>query len=357
MPAPSGKPQTLLLVGSDHRYGDPGPDARSDTLMLVRLNPDEPAITVLSIPRDLAVQIPGRGLAKINEAYSLGGLDLTARTVKALLSTRGHPFRINHAVATTFGGFVGAVNQIKCVYTDVDRRYYHSNAGLPVSERYAEINIPAGYQPLCGKQALSYVRFRHADNDLVRSARQQGFLRAAKDQLNHQGVAKNLEPLVRIFARATQTDGDLRSSRGVLRLAKLAIYSSGRPVREIHFPATLVGQAQATTSFGTNTGTAALGDYVTTTPAQLKQVVDKFMHPSAPVTPARRATPDCATGCRRSGRSGERRGRAAAPACRSTLRRSSRPAPRCRPARGPLPTPGATCCATRRAARTPRTAW
>jgi LCP family protein required for cell wall assembly len=289
MPAPSGKPQTLLLVGSDHRYGDPGPDARSDTLMLVRLNPDEPAISVLSIPRDLAVQIPGRGLAKINEAYSLGGLDLTARTVKALLSTPGRPFRINHAVATTFGGFVSAVNQIRCVYTDVDRRYYHSNAGLPVGERYAEINIPAGYQSLCGQQALSYVRFRHADNDLVRSARQQGFLRAAKDQLNHQGVAKNLEPLVRIFARATQTDGDLRSSRGILRLAKLAIYSSGRPVREIHFPATLVAQAQATTSFGTDAGTAALGDYVTTTPAQLKQVVDEFMHPSPPRTVTARA--------------------------------------------------------------------
>jgi hypothetical protein len=75
----------------------------------------------------------------------------------------------------------------------------------------------------------------------------------------------------------------------VLRLAKLAIYSSGRPVREIHFPATLVGQAQATTSFGTNTGTAALGDYVTTTPAQLKQVVDKFMHPSPPRTVKTRA--------------------------------------------------------------------
>ena len=283
-PAPSGKPQTLLLVGSDHRFGDPGPDARSDTLMLVRLDPDQKAISVLSIPRDLAVQIPGRGLAKINEAYSLGGLDLTARTVKTLLSTPERPFRINHAMATTFGGFTQAIDRIKCVYTDVDRRYYHSNAGLPVSQHYAEIDIGAGYQPLCGKRALDYVRFRHSDNDLVRSARQQGFLRAAKDQLNHQGVVKNIEPLVRIFARATETDSDLRSSRGVLRLAKLAIYSSGRPVREIPFPATLVPHAGAVTSFGQGAqpGTAALGDYVTTTPDQLKRVVDEFLHPPAP---------------------------------------------------------------------------
>jgi LCP family protein required for cell wall assembly len=285
VPAPSGKPQTLLLVGSDHRYGDAGPDARSDTLMLVRLDPKQAAISVLSIPRDLAVQIPGRGLAKINEAYSLGGLDLTARTIKTLLSTPGHPFRINHAVATTFSGFVGAVNQIKCVYTDVDRRYYHSNAGLPVSQRWSEIDIRAGYQKLCGQQALAYVRFRHEDNDLVRSARQQGFLRAAKDQLNHQGVMKNIEPLVRIFARATQTDADLRSSRGLLRLAKLALYSSGRPVREIHFPATLVAHTEAATStFGADPGTAALGDYVTTTPEQLQAVVDEFMHPRPPRT-------------------------------------------------------------------------
>lgn len=282
--AKPGKPQTLLLVGSDRRYGDAGSDARSDTLMLVRLDPKQPAITVLSIPRDLAVEIPGRGLAKINEAYSLGGLDLTTRTVKSLLSGPGRPFRVNHAVATTFGGFVGAVNQIKCVYTDIDRRYYHSNAGLPVSERWSEIDIPAGYQRLCGSQALSYVRFRHLDNDLVRSARQQSFLRAAKDQLNHEGVLKNLRPLVRIFAKATETDGNLQSSRGLLRLAKLAVYASGKPVHEIHFPATLVPHSGATTSFGApaQTGTAALGDYVTTTPDQLKAAVDEFMNPPRP---------------------------------------------------------------------------
>lgn len=324
-PAPSGKPQTLLLAGSDHRYGDPGADARSDTLMLVRLDPRQSAISVLSIPRDLAVQIPGHGLAKINEAYYLGGLDLTTRTIKALLSTPGRPFRVNHAAATTFGGFVRAIDRIKCVYTDVDRRYFHSNAGLPVSEHYAEIDIRAGYQPLCGKQALDYVRFRHGDNDLVRAARQQGFLRAAKDQLNHQGVVENFEPLVKIFARATETDADLRSSRGALRLAKLAIYSSGRPVREIHFPATLVSHAQAA---GTLTppgqpGTASLGDYVTTTPDQLKAVVDEFLHPGAPRTVTADAPTHHAASARSAGlRNGLRAVRALARPARS--RRATR---------------------------------
>jgi polyisoprenyl-teichoic acid--peptidoglycan teichoic acid transferase len=278
--ADAGKPQTILLVGSDHRYGNPGGDARADTLMLLRLDPDQAATTVLSIPRDLAVEIPGRGLSKINAAYGAGGLDLTTRTIKALLSTPGRPFRINHAVATTFGGFVGAVDQIHCVYVDVDRRYYHSNAGLPVSQHWSEIDIQPGYQKLCGAKALQYVRFRHLDNDIVRSARQQGFLRAAKDQLRRAGLLANLKPLVRIFAKATETDADLQSSRGLLRLAKLAVYSSGKPVREIHFPASFV--AQPATGQPLQGVTNGLGDYVTTTPAQLQAVVREFLHPSAP---------------------------------------------------------------------------
>ena len=276
-PAGSGKPQTILLVGSDRRYGERNRDARSDTLMLVRLDPRQSAITVLSIPRDLAVEIPGHGLAKINDAYSLGGLDLTTRTVKALLSTPSEPFRVNHAVATTFGGFVDAVDHLRCVHVDVDRRYHHSNAGLPAGQRWAEIDVRAGYQPLCGEDALAYVRFRHLDNDIVRAARQQGFLRAAKDQLRDQGLLENLRPLVRIFAKATETDGDLQSSRGLMRLARLAVLTSGKPVRQIEFPATFVAQSEP----------AWLGSHVTATRAQVRAAARAFLHP--PAAPARAA--------------------------------------------------------------------
>jgi polyisoprenyl-teichoic acid--peptidoglycan teichoic acid transferase len=277
--AASGKPQTILLVGSDHRFGDGKDDARSDTMMLVRIDPKQSAITVMSIPRDLAVEIPGRGLAKINEAYTLGGLDLTARTIKQLLGTDDEKFHINHAITTTFGGFVEAVNQIGCVYVDVDRRYYHTNVGLPVSQHWAEINVRAGYQQLCGTRALQYVRFRHLDNDIVRAARQQDFLRAAKDQLREQGVLNNLRPLVRIVARATETDGDLRTSKGILRLAKILVSSSGKPIRQVHFPATFQldgGTTQTADGFVTTTG---LGSYVTATPEQIQDAVHEFMHP------------------------------------------------------------------------------
>src|SRR4051795_189749 len=131
-PPPAGKPQTLLLVGSDRRYGDARGDARSDTMMLVRLDPKSNATTVLSIPRDLRVTIPGHGTDKINAAYGEGGLDLTTRTVKDLLSSAGCRVRVNRAIAVNFKGFRDAVNVVRCVYIDVDRRYYHSNLGLPI---------------------------------------------------------------------------------------------------------------------------------------------------------------------------------------------------------------------------------
>ena len=132
----------------------------------------------MSIPRDLKVEIPGFGTDKFNAAYTYGGPKLTLQVVKELT---GLP--INHVVNVDFLGFVRAVDAIGCVYVDVDRRYYHSNVGVPPSEQYSEINIQPGYQLLCGKKALQYVRYRHTDTDLVRSARQQDFLSAARQRV------------------------------------------------------------------------------------------------------------------------------------------------------------------------------
>ena len=151
---------------------------RSDTTILLRLDPNRNAIAVMSIPRDLKVEIPGYGTDKFNAAYTFGGPKLTLRVVKELTG-----LQINHVVNVDFLGFVRAVNAIGCVYTDVDRRYYHSNVGVPASEQYSEINIQPGYQLLCGKKALEYVRYRHTDTDLVRSARQQDFLSAARERV------------------------------------------------------------------------------------------------------------------------------------------------------------------------------
>lgn len=303
---PAGKPQTLLLVGSDRRYGDARGDARSDTLMLIRLDPKQNATTVLSIPRDLRVTIPGHGVDKINAAYGLGGLDLTTRTVKALLTPPGGRFRVNHAIAVDFKGFREAVDIVHCVYIDVDRRYYHSNLGVPIGQRYAEIDVQPGYQKLCGQKALDYVRFRHLDNDIVRADRQQGFLREASDQVSTSSLLRNLNPLVKAFAKSTSSDANLQTSRGILRLLRLAASSAGQPVRQVGFPHTFVQSAPVATAptaqdpLGAPAAPIGLGDYVTATPEQIQAAVQKFLHPRAVRQPKRtRVAPRKGSGKRR----------------------------------------------------------
>ena len=174
---------------------------------------------------------------------------------------------------------------MNCVYVDVDRRYYHSNLGLPVSQHYAEIDVQPGYQRLCGQNALDYVRFRHNDNDIVRAARQQDFLRQAAAQISTSRLIRNLDPLVRAFAKSTSTDGNLQTGRGILRLLRLAASSAGRPVRQIRFPATFIhtpAPATTVTPFGTVAAAPGLGDYVTATPEQVQRAVDQFLRPRTP---------------------------------------------------------------------------
>jgi polyisoprenyl-teichoic acid--peptidoglycan teichoic acid transferase len=222
-----GEPQTLLILGSDRRPKDNvegGSGARSDTIMLVRLNPDKEATAIMSLPRDLKVRIPGHGVDKINASYDFGGPALTLETVKQLT---GLP--INHVINVTFTGFWRAVNAIGCVYTDVDRDYFNDTA------EFTYIDIDPGYQRLCARSALQYVRFRHTDTDLVRSARQQDFLRQMKQQVTYTDLISKHDRLVKIFGRNTATDGALRSRSEVLRLLKLALFSATKPIQEIHF--------------------------------------------------------------------------------------------------------------------------
>jgi LCP family protein required for cell wall assembly len=258
----AGKPQTILLLGSDHRWADGEEDpARSDTMMLVRLDPDQEATTVLSIPRDLRVLVPGRGYAKVNEAYRMGGPKLAVETVKELTG-----LKINHVVNVEFKGFRRVVDFFGCIYTDVDRRYYHSNEGVPIGQRYAEIDIKPGYQPLCGERALEYVRFRHSDNDLVRAARQQDFLRGAKDQISTSRLISDRKKLAKAFWRSAQTDKSLRTVRGFLRLFPLALGSAGHPLRQLKFPAEFVHSEDP-----------ALGDYVEASQEAIDRTVKLFL--------------------------------------------------------------------------------
>jgi polyisoprenyl-teichoic acid--peptidoglycan teichoic acid transferase len=246
-----GEPQTLMILGSDRRPKDNvegAGGARSDTIMLVRLDPDKDATAILSLPRDLKVEIPGHGTDKINAAYELGGPKLTLDTVKAVT---GLP--VNHVVNVAFEGFWRAVNAVGCVYVDIDRRYFNDSAS------YAYIDVQPGYQRMCGRKALQYVRFRHEDTDIVRAARQQDFLRQAKQQIAASDLIEKRDRLVTIFGRNTSTDTALRSRSEVLRLLKLALFSATQPIREVRFQ-------------------GAIGpSFVESTPEQMRAMVQEFL--------------------------------------------------------------------------------
>src|SRR4029078_12494438 len=122
---------------------------------------------------------------------------------------------------------------------------------------YSKINIQPGYQRLCGQDALSYVRYRHEDNDLVRAPRQQDFLRQVKAQVGAFGLINKRNKLLHIFS--SYTSSDLQSRSGILRLLKLAIFSAEQSIQEIHFHAK-IGPS-----------------YVTARPSVIAKVVTQFL--------------------------------------------------------------------------------
>jgi polyisoprenyl-teichoic acid--peptidoglycan teichoic acid transferase len=247
-----GEPENILIIGSDKRASEPEDPGRSDTTLLLRLDPDKNAIALMSIPRDLKVEIPGFGTEKFNAAYTFGGPKLTLQVVKELT---GLP--INHVVNVDYLGFVRAVDAIDCVYVDVDRRYFHSNEGGAAPEQYAEINVQPGYQLLCGKKALQYVRYRHTDTDLVRAARQQDFLSAARQRVPIGDLVLGSNDLIDIFTEYTTSD--ISDKETMLEVLKLFIASRNAEIKEVHFPAEL-GPS-----------------FVYATPEAIGEAVDKFL--------------------------------------------------------------------------------
>jgi polyisoprenyl-teichoic acid--peptidoglycan teichoic acid transferase len=240
-----GDPQTILLLGSDRRWGDTsaGIKPRSDTIILVRLDPSKEATAILSIPRDLKVTYErengGTYEDKINAAYEKGGPRATVRKVKELMqSVDGESFPIHHVVNVNFGGFTRAVKRLGCFYVDVDRRYFNDNQPPRQSiEKYATIDLQPGYQRLCGQDSLDFVRFRHLDTDIVRGARQQHYLSQAKDQIGVERLFRDRGELLELFGRYTDTD--IRSNAAILRLLKLSYESSRSPLRRVRFRADL----------------------------------------------------------------------------------------------------------------------
>jgi LCP family protein required for cell wall assembly len=274
--ADPGNPQTLLLIGSDHRAGEPFSSAHTDTMMLARMDPSSQTINVISVPRDLKVEIPQGGAVstqKLNAAYSIGGPNLLVKILKQQVF---HGLQVNHIVDVNFRGFSDLVDAIGCVYTDVDHRYYNDTNVT----NYSSIDIQPGYQKLCGNNqsssgALAFVRFRHTDTDIVRNARQQDFVRWAKSQFNSSTLVAQRERLLQIFGKNSQTDQDLHTTDGLINIFNLVAFSAGHTIKQIPFPA--IEEPCTPQSC-----------YVTATPGAQQHAFHQFMTPTktAPAKPA-----------------------------------------------------------------------
>ena len=237
-----GKAQTILVIGDDRRKADVldskgrprkrPPPTRSDTMILIRLDPSKGATAIMSLPRDLMVDIPGHGRDQLNAAFAIGEDQLALRTIRSLLQ-----IPIHHYVRVTFWGFRGIVDRVGCIYTDIDRKYFNDNkppAGG--GGAYAVIDVKSGYQRLCGQDALDYVRFRHLDNDLVRESRQQQFLSDARAQVAIGSLFSDRKQLLSIFGQSVRTDID--DTKAILSLLKLVAGSAGKPLQPVHLNVT-----------------------------------------------------------------------------------------------------------------------
>lgn len=174
-PEPVGKCTNVLLLGIDDGDAEnPGGPQRSDTMMVASINSENGKVSLLSIPRDTRVVIPGhKGLEKITHAYFYGGSELAIRTVEDLLQ-----LRINHTVIINWQAFIQTVDLLGGVdlYVENNMNYEDPYANLA-------IHLTKGYQHLDGSQAGQYVRFRSDElGDIGRVQRQQRFLKAMTEQ-------------------------------------------------------------------------------------------------------------------------------------------------------------------------------
>lgn len=222
-PNPLKDPINILLIGVDRREGDES--TRNDVNIVVHVDPVRRFASMLSIPRDTRVYIPGHGAYKINAAYSLGELYHEAegggpvwakRTVEQFLG-----MRIDYYAEVDFRGFERIVDLVGGITVDVpwpllDNEYPTEDYG------YMRIYIPAGLQHMDGRTALQYARSRHADSDLGRNRRQQQVLLALRERILRMDLLTDLNRMDALFQQLGDTLETDMSLDTIYALARLA---------------------------------------------------------------------------------------------------------------------------------------
>jgi polyisoprenyl-teichoic acid--peptidoglycan teichoic acid transferase len=202
------QPQTLIVGGLDSR--EEGQPENSDVLMLARVDLAARLVRVISIPRDLYIDIPGFGADKITRAYDFGsksqngkfkaGAELMKATVE-----QSFGLGIDGVVLTTFHGFEHVVDAFGGV--DINNPYDVADDQYPTLDYgYMSIFFPAGEQTLTGEQALQFCRTRHQDGDPGRVMRQQLVLRGLLDKANSADYSGKLWDIVKEKKKEVRTD-------------------------------------------------------------------------------------------------------------------------------------------------------
>jgi LCP family protein required for cell wall assembly len=181
-------PTNILVLGVDGG-GAREEGGRSDAIVVVRTDPDRHRIALLSIPRDLRVEIPGHGFDKINAAYALGGPSLAIRTVERLLGR----LPINHVAVVDFSSFPDVIDELGGVTVDVPQRIVSNRFDCPFKsraecDRWDGWRFEKGPQEMSGRRALVYARIREnqldpEENDITRGGRQQQVVQAVADEV------------------------------------------------------------------------------------------------------------------------------------------------------------------------------
>lgn len=204
------EPINILVMGSDAR--SKGEHARTDTMIIMRMIPGDKRVVMISIPRDLRVEIPEHGMNKINAAHAYGGPELAIKTIKEYSG-----LDIHHYIEVQFWGFKRIVDALGGVTIDVEK---------PMVDRATRFGIPAGVQRMDGDRALNYVRFRRdSQGDFGRMERQQKFFQALlAESLRFRSFFK-LPSIINIVANNTQSD--MNSSEMLGMAAFVARLSAG----------------------------------------------------------------------------------------------------------------------------------
>jgi LCP family protein required for cell wall assembly len=194
----------VLLLGKDdgdsEDMNNPDVPKRTDSMMLVSFDPDNKRISILGLPRDTWVTIPGhRGHDKINAAYAYGGTKKSMQTVSNLLQ-----IPIHHYMVVDWQGFIKVVDMLGGVDLFVD-------SNMDYEDPYAnlKIHLKKGYQHLDGNKAGQYVRFRHDEmGDIGRVERQQKFMKALASQFFTLSNMVKLPMIINTALNYVDTDMD-----------------------------------------------------------------------------------------------------------------------------------------------------